>query len=174
MHKDMKLQIAEQLREMAKDRSIDKITVTALVERCSISRQTFYYHFRDIPDVVEWYFNKGLDDMVQSIPSHGLNQETVRAFVDVFMNYAPFMQNLMASQRLWKLEGVIVNNIRRFLGRMLLTEHPDSDLKDPDLQVALDFGAYGMAGIIRQNMLLTPNDGDRLSKQIYKLLTAQR
>lgn len=26
----------------------------ALIEECHISRQTFYYHFQDINDVMEW------------------------------------------------------------------------------------------------------------------------
>ena len=34
--------------------NIDKITVKALIEECHISRQTFYYHFQDLMDVIEW------------------------------------------------------------------------------------------------------------------------
>lgn len=33
---------------------LDKITVTTLVSECKISRQTFYYHFKDITALIEW------------------------------------------------------------------------------------------------------------------------
>ena len=51
---DMKALIAETLQKMAQKGNIDKITVKSLIEECHISRQTFYYHFQDIMDVMEW------------------------------------------------------------------------------------------------------------------------
>ncbi len=36
------------------ERPLDKITVTDIAEDCGINRMTFYYHFRDIYDLVEW------------------------------------------------------------------------------------------------------------------------
>ena len=53
MPANMKAMIAETFFSMARGKSMDKITVTDLVERCKISRQTFYYHFKDIMDVLE-------------------------------------------------------------------------------------------------------------------------
>lgn len=37
---------------------IDKISVTDLVEECNISRQTFYYHFDDINEMLRWAFQE--------------------------------------------------------------------------------------------------------------------
>lgn len=51
---DMKEKIADQLNALLRRKSLDKITVKELVDGCGISRQTFYYHFQDIMDVVEW------------------------------------------------------------------------------------------------------------------------
>ena len=34
--------------------SLDKVTVVDIVEASAINRQTFYYHFKDIYDLVEW------------------------------------------------------------------------------------------------------------------------
>lgn len=42
---DMKLVISGQFKELVRRGNVDKITVTALIEECHISRQTFYYHF---------------------------------------------------------------------------------------------------------------------------------
>lgn len=51
---DTKRIIANALEEMLRNKSIDKITVSSLIEACGVSRQTFYYHFRDLMDVLEW------------------------------------------------------------------------------------------------------------------------
>ena len=49
----MKAAIAESFNSLVRQRGIDKVTVKAVIEDCGISRQTFYYHFQDIMDVVE-------------------------------------------------------------------------------------------------------------------------
>lgn len=43
---------------LAERKAVDKITVTDLVEECNISRQTFYYHFDDIDEMLRWAFQE--------------------------------------------------------------------------------------------------------------------
>lgn len=51
---DTKQKIAMALRELMNERPLRKITVQDLMERTQMKRQSFYYHFRDIRDVIEW------------------------------------------------------------------------------------------------------------------------
>ena len=46
--------IIQALLELLNERPLFRITVKDIVERCKVNRNTFYYHFRDIPDVVEY------------------------------------------------------------------------------------------------------------------------
>ena len=52
--------------EMLKTKSLGNITVTDIVSQCGVSRQSFYYYFDDIYDLIEWYFTqeteKALDE----------------------------------------------------------------------------------------------------------------
>lgn len=43
--------------EMIREMPFDKITVTALVERCEISSNTFYYHYQDIYKLLDQYLD---------------------------------------------------------------------------------------------------------------------
>lgn len=65
MAADMKRIIAEHFDALVRQRGIDKVTVTAVIEDCGISRQTFYYHFQDLMDVVEWSANQAAELMVE-------------------------------------------------------------------------------------------------------------
>ena len=38
------------------EKPLDKITVVDIAEDCQVNRQTFYYHFQDIYDLVEWIY----------------------------------------------------------------------------------------------------------------------
>ena len=49
-----KLALEVSLKELLRTKPIDRITINDLTEHCGISRMTFYYHFKDIYDLVEW------------------------------------------------------------------------------------------------------------------------
>ena len=47
--------IIESFIRQLQNKPADKITVKDIVEDCGISRNTFYYHFKDIYEVLEEY-----------------------------------------------------------------------------------------------------------------------
>ena len=49
-----KIALEASLKELLKKKPFDKITIADLTEDCGISRMAFYYHFKDIYDLVEW------------------------------------------------------------------------------------------------------------------------
>ena len=55
---DMKEMIAQAAGRLILEKKVKKLTVKDIVEECSITRQTFYYHFEDIPDLFRWIFKE--------------------------------------------------------------------------------------------------------------------
>lgn len=53
---NMKATFATVLTEMLQSKTLDKITVKDIVNSCGVSRQSFYYYFNDIYDLLEWIF----------------------------------------------------------------------------------------------------------------------
>lgn len=50
--------LAASLKELVRREPLDKITVKQIVEGCGVSRQTFYRCFLDKYDLVNWYFER--------------------------------------------------------------------------------------------------------------------
>ncbi|WP_240928830.1 TetR family transcriptional regulator [Streptococcus alactolyticus] len=48
--------LEEALKRLLLEKPLSKITIQDLADECGISRMTFYYHFKDIYDLVEWSF----------------------------------------------------------------------------------------------------------------------
>lgn len=42
------------LKNLLLQKPLSKITISDITEDCGINRMTFYYHFKDIYDLVEW------------------------------------------------------------------------------------------------------------------------
>lgn len=55
--------IAASLRELMGEMPLSAVTVQEIAQRCGINRNTFYYHFRDKYDVVNWIFHKEVEGL---------------------------------------------------------------------------------------------------------------
>ena len=55
---DAKYRMVESIGECMKQYPLENITVDQIVRGAGLSRQTFYRHFRDKYDLINWYFDK--------------------------------------------------------------------------------------------------------------------
>ena len=51
--------LAQSLTELMVTTPLEKISVNDIVEHAGVGRNTFYYHFEDKFDLVNWYFQSG-------------------------------------------------------------------------------------------------------------------
>ncbi|MCC8067128.1 MAG: TetR/AcrR family transcriptional regulator [Clostridiales bacterium] len=58
--------IIQAVIELLNERPFSQITVKDVVEKCGINRNTFYYHFRDLRDVMEYALKREMDRIMQS------------------------------------------------------------------------------------------------------------
>lgn len=59
--------LAASLKELMKHKSLEKISIRELTENAGVNRQTFYYHFEDIYDLLKWTFQQ---ETVQLLAVH--------------------------------------------------------------------------------------------------------
>ena len=56
--------LAASLKSLLATKPLDKITVIDIAEDCGVNRQTFYYHFQDIYDLIDWTFVSEADQVI--------------------------------------------------------------------------------------------------------------
>ena len=64
--------LEQSLKNLLLKKPLTKITINDITEDCGINRMTFYYHFKDIPDVVEFILKKKWDEILEH-PQHDHN-----------------------------------------------------------------------------------------------------
>ncbi|NCE64408.1 TetR family transcriptional regulator [Pseudoflavonifractor sp. 524-17] len=69
-----KMKIAQALRQLMEQRPLSKITVQDLMESAQMKRQSFYYHFQDIYDVLLWIFEQQIGQPLREHPDAGLEE----------------------------------------------------------------------------------------------------
>ena len=60
-----KTAMAESMKQLMTEKPFAKISVGDICERCGMNRKTFYYHFRDKYDLVDWIFQTEFLKMLQ-------------------------------------------------------------------------------------------------------------
>ena len=73
--------ILSTFEEMLEEMPFDKITVSALVRRCGVSSNTFYYHYQDIYDLLDVWMSTRLGMLKKSVPESKGWKEEVRVFL---------------------------------------------------------------------------------------------
>ena len=78
-----KYALARAMEECMRTQSMESITVTELVRRCGVARQTFYRNFLDKYDLINWYFGKLLERSFEHMGSG----RTVREGLELKFEY---------------------------------------------------------------------------------------
>lgn len=55
---ETKRAMAEALKQLMRQKPVEKITIQEITSRCGMKRQNFYYHFEDIYDLLRWMFQE--------------------------------------------------------------------------------------------------------------------
>jgi len=66
---ECKYKLAEAVKRCMKTVAVENITVKQIVEECGVSRQTFYRNFIDKYDLINWYFDRLLEESFNQLGS---------------------------------------------------------------------------------------------------------
>ena len=60
--------LATALKELMEEVPFEKIQVALICERCNMNRKSFYYHFKDKYDLLNWIFDIEIITFVKEFP----------------------------------------------------------------------------------------------------------
>lgn len=82
------------LKNLLLQKPLDKITINDITADCGINRMTFYYHFKDIYDLVEW---SCLEDAEKALNNNKTYDTWEQGLLQIFYavkDNKPFIQNV--------------------------------------------------------------------------------
>ena len=89
--------LAASLKNMLLKKPLNKITINDIAEDCGINRMTFYYHFKDIYDLVEWTCE---EDAAKALEGKKTYNTWQQGFLNIFyavLENKPFIMNVYRS-----------------------------------------------------------------------------
>ena len=102
-----KLALEAALKKELLTKPLDKITINELAEDCGISRMAFYYHFKDIYDLVEWVCVEDGTKALQGKKTYENWQEGFCQIFEAVLENKPFIMNVYRCVDRQKIESYL-------------------------------------------------------------------
>ena len=144
----MKNTIADTYLALLEHKSIDKVTVKDLVEACGISRQTFYYHFKDIIEVIEWMVHRTCDQLLAESLKQPTAAKAIGVYVHLVVEKRELIRRGLASSKRDYIEKALFLSLQKYLQSLFRAAHPSLPVNNTTEQLALQFCTGGLSGVL--------------------------
>lgn len=86
--------LEQSLKNLLLKKPLTKITISDIADDCGINRMTFYYHFKDIYDLVEWSCLEDARKALEDNKTHDTWQQGLLQIFEAVRNNKPFIMNV--------------------------------------------------------------------------------
>lgn len=140
--------LEESLKKLMLEKPLDKITIRDLTEDCGISRMTFYYHFKDIYDLIEWACLADATKALAGKKTYDTWSEGLVQIFEVVYENKPFILNAYRCISRDQIENFLFHLTSDLLMGVVEEKAADTDISEEDRRFIADFYKYSFVGIM--------------------------
>ena len=143
-----KLALEASLKELLRTKPIDRITINDLTEHCGISRMTFYYHFKDIYDLIEW---SCVEDARKALEGKKTYDTWQQGFLQIFQavqENKPFIMNVYRSVTREHVETYLYRLTYDLLIGVVREQAQGLNVAEEDQEFIAHFYKYAFVGLM--------------------------
>lgn len=148
MSQTTKKALAASLKKLARNKPIEKITIIDIVEDCEVNRQTFYYHFQDIYDLVEWIFKSESTKAIQGNKTYETWQNGFLRVFGYVKENREFVTSVYHSACREHLVHYLYGETFELLLNVVNEKAAGMSVREEDKEFIADFYKYAFVGIL--------------------------
>lgn len=142
--------LADSLKKLMRTKTLDKITVRDITDDCGVNRQTFYYHFRDVYDLVEWIFRYDAERIVAAGSNEESWQEIVRRMIDEVLAERNFVLNTYYSLNRRELDLFMQALVRPMVTAIFDKLLNGRRIRESDRMFVIEIQTYASTGVLME------------------------
>ena len=160
---ETKLKMAEALKKLVNYKAFSKITVGDIVTECGLNRNSFYYHFENMFDLLYWTYDQEIQNIVTSFQN--ANADYTQSF-EFILSYID--QNINLCQAAYEslgendLENMIERDLKLFL--TVSVAHVTEELKVEISEDYKNFLIFNFSPMVRFQIVWYIKYNDKLDK----------
>lgn len=164
--------IMESFIKLLNEQPLNKISVRAIVEDCGINRNSFYYHFQDIPSLIDEIIENAESSLLQKYPDVQSVEECFHAAFHFVLENKKAVLHIYHSVNREMFEEYLLRNCERIVTKYLDNVFGDKNRKEENRELAVHFLKCELFGICIAWMNADMPDGE--IENLQKLLTLCR
>ena len=140
--------LEQSLKNLLLQKSLTKITVKDITEDCGINRMTFYYHFKDIYDLVEWAC---LEDARKALEEKKTFDTWQQGFLQIFeavQANKPFIMNVYRCVHREQVECYLKPLVEHLLLEVIQEEAAEQKVREEDRKFVAQVYSYIFIGLM--------------------------
>lgn len=141
--------LAASLKKLLSKKELSKITISNITDDCGVNRQTFYYHFKDIYDLLEWIY---MNEVIQAIEGKDTYDTWQQGFLCIFkyvLDNKEFVKNTYNSISRDLLLSFIYKQTTILLMNIIEEKSKNIKVRAEDKKFIADFYKYAFVGIMQ-------------------------
>ena len=169
--------LEQSLKNLLMKKPLTKITVGDIADDCGINRMTFYYHFKDIYDLVEWSCLEDAKRALDEKKTYETWQQGLLQIFEAVQENKPFILNVYRCVHRDQVEKYLQPIVDRLLLGVIDEEADGMAVRDEDKRFIAQIYSYIFIGLmldwIKDDMREDPQQiVDRLARLIKGSMAA--
>ena len=170
MAEDMRETIANAAKTLLFDKKVRKLTVKDIVEECHITRQTFYYHFEDIPDLMAWSLRRNFDRVIAQCQAQKNGEEALRYLLSAAVNARLMLKKGMQSNSGEELERQLEGLLMDFLSHVAASRGLYARVSAREAELLLRYHCGGVMFLLRDWKEQDTAELDAIAHRLYQMM----
>ncbi len=150
MQKDTKKMISDTFVELLEKKPFDKITIKDIVETCGINRNTFYYYYSDIYDLLEEIFKREMTDIIKTHQGGGSWLAAFMKVAEVAYSHKKIINNICSSRSYDYFENYMYKSCKYIVVDFVQAMASGMNVPDEDIEFIASFYEYALFGMISE------------------------
>ncbi len=136
------------LKNLLLKKPLSKITINDITEDCGISRMTFYYHFKDIYDLVEWSCLEDAKRALEGKKTYETWEQGILQIFEAVLDNKPFIINVYRSVSREHVENYLFRLTYDLLIGVVNEKSAGMTVREEDKEFIADFYKYAFVGVM--------------------------
>lgn len=140
--------LEQSLKNLLLKKPLTKITINDIAEDCGINRMTFYYHFKDIYDLVEWVCTEDARRALEEKSSYDTWQQGFLQIFEVVRENRPFIMNVYRCVHQEQVEKYLKPQVDQLVLGIIEEEADTMTVKEADKEFIARIYSYVFVGLM--------------------------
>ncbi len=142
--------LAASITKLLEKEPLDKITIKDITDECGVTRNTFYYHFRDIYDLCSWIFIEQAEEIVNKYKNEASWEAGFRAGLNYLYENKRMIYHVYKSISRTDLDRYLYRVVEEYALELVEIGSKDINVSSEAKRLVADFYRNAFVGRVMQ------------------------